>query len=80
MLSREDIQAISMMLNEQLAPIKERLGGMEERLDGMEERLDVIAEDGAITRAAVEQLAAWANDPAAQFGRVTLDKWAASKC
>lgn len=43
-LTREDLLAISQLLDERLNPINKRLDGMDKRFDGMDERLDRMDE------------------------------------
>ena len=89
MLSREDLQAISTLLDQKLEPMQQQMDGMQQQMGGMQQRMDGIKKDiadlkedvaqlreeSAITRAGVEQLVRWANDPNAQTGRMTLDDW-----
>ncbi len=82
MLSREDLQAISTLLDQKLEPMQQRMDGMQQQMDGMQKDIADLKEDvaqlreeSAITRAGVEQLVRWANDPNAQTGRMTLDDW-----
>ena len=82
MLSREDLQAISTLLDQKLEPMQQRMDGMQQQMDGMQKDIAGLKEDvaklreeSAITRAGVEQLVRWANDPNAQTGRMTLDDW-----
>ncbi len=96
MLSREDLQAISTLLDQKLEPMQQRMDGMQQQMDGMQQQMDgmqqqmdgmqkdiadlkedvaQLREESAITRAGVEQLVRWANDPNAQTGRMTLDDW-----
>lgn len=52
MLTKEDIQLLSQLMDEKIKPINERL-------DKMDERLDVIEENTEITRVAVNEIIKW---------------------
>ncbi len=75
MLSREDLQAISTLLDQKLEPMQQRMDGMQKDIADLKEDVAQLREESAITRAGVEQLVRWANDPNAQTGRMTLDDW-----
>ena len=75
MLSREDLQAISTLLDQKLEPMQQRMDGMQKYIADLKEDVAQLREESAITRAGVEQLVRWANDPNAQTGRMTLDDW-----
>lgn len=82
MLSREDLQAIAVLLDQQLTPMRQDIAGLKEDVSGLKEDVSRLKEDvaelreeGAATRAGVEQLARWASDPVAQQGRIALDVW-----
>lgn len=82
MLSREDLQAIAVLLDQQLTPMRQDIAGLKEDVSGLKEDVSRLKEDvaelreeGAATRAGVEQLVRWASDPVAQQGRIALDVW-----
>lgn len=75
MLSREDLQAISTLLDQKLEPMQQQINGMQKDIADLKEDVAQLREESAITRAGVEQLVRWANDPNAQTGRMTLDDW-----
>lgn len=68
MLTKEDLQAISALLQRELEPMKADISELKEDVS-------LLKEESAVTRAGVEQLVKWANDPVAQQGRLTLDQW-----
>lgn len=66
MLTPEDMQLLSELMDKKLEPIntkldkiEERLDNVEERLDNVEERLDSIEENTEITRAVANELVEW---------------------
>lgn len=59
MLTPEDIQLLSQLMDQKLKPINERLDGMDKRLNGIDERLDTIEENTEITRVAVNEVIKW---------------------
>ena len=82
MLSQEDLQAIAVLLDQQLTPMRQDIAGLKEDVSGLKEDVSRLKEDvaelreeGAATRAGVEQLVRWASDPVAQQGRIALDVW-----
>ena len=82
MLSQEDLQAIAVLLDQQLTPMRQDIAGLKEDVTGLKEDVSRLKEDGAelreegaATRAGVEQLVRWASDPVAQQGRIALDVW-----
>lgn len=89
MLSQEDLQAIAVLLDQQLTPMRQDIAGLKEDVTGLKEDVTGLKEDvsrlkedvaelreeGAATRAGVEQLVRWASDPVAQQGRIALDVW-----
>ena len=89
MLSREDLQAISALLDQKLKPMQQQMQGMQKDIAGLKEDVSglktdiaglkedvaLLREENAVTRAGVEQLVRWANDPNAQTGRMALDDW-----
>lgn len=52
MLSKEDIQLISQLLDEKMKPINERL-------NKMDERLDVIEDNTEVTRSVLNEVVKW---------------------
>jgi len=52
MLTKEDIQLLSQLMDEKLNPINERL-------DGIDERLDAIEENTEITRSVLNEVVKW---------------------
>lgn len=59
MLTKEDIQLLSQLIDEKLEPMNNRLDKMDNRLDKIEERLEAIEENTEITRAATNELVKW---------------------
>ena len=66
MLTREDLQAISQLIKNEVEPINGRLDKMdgrldkvESRLDSIEETLDEVKEDGQITRSVTNAIGEW---------------------
>ncbi|MGI5966375.1 MAG: hypothetical protein ACOX65_05510 [Anaerotruncus rubiinfantis] len=76
MLDQNDLQAIAMLINESIGPIKEELKELKagqgslvamqaatnERLNSIDERLSNLEEDSKVTRASVNTLLDWAED------------------
>lgn len=74
MLTEQDLQLLSHMMDQKLAPINQRLDKMDGRLDKMDGRLDKmdgrldrleakvdrIADDVAVNREALESIIEWA--------------------
>lgn len=52
MLTKEDIQLLSQLMDEKLKPINERL-------DGIDERLDTIEENTEVTRSVLNEVVKW---------------------
>lgn len=75
MLSQEDLQAIAVLLDQQLVPMRQDIAGLKEDVSTLKENIAELREENAATRAGVEQLVRWASDPAAQQGRIALDVW-----
>lgn len=70
-LSKEDLLAISQLMDEKIAPINQRLDKVDARLDKVESRLNnleeqvtAIKEDTQITRVAVNSLVEWVDTAA----------------
>lgn len=59
MLTNEDLQALSSLMDKKLEPINKRLDNIELRLDNIEEDIEVIKEDGQITREVTNKLGEW---------------------
>ncbi len=59
MLTNEDLQAISSLMDKKLEPINTRLDNMDQRLDRMEEDIAIIKEDGQITREVTNKIGEW---------------------
>lgn len=73
MLTKEDLQAISQLIKNEIEPINKRLDGMDQRFDGIDQRLDGIdqrfdkieetleemKEDAAITRDVTNSIGKW---------------------
>lgn len=59
MLTNEDLQALSSLMDKKLEPINARLDNMDQRLDKIEERLEKIEEDGEITREVTNKIGEW---------------------
>ncbi len=66
MLTKEDLQAISQLIKNEIEPINKRLDGMDQRLDGIDQRFDKIEEtleemkeDAAITRDVTNSIGKW---------------------
>lgn len=59
MLTNEDLQALSSLMDKKLEPINKRLDNIESRLDNIEEDIEVIKEDGQITREVTNKLGEW---------------------
>lgn len=66
MLTKEDIQLLSQLMDDKLEPINKRLNGIDERLDGIDERLngiderlDTIEENTEITRSVLNEVVKW---------------------
>ncbi len=71
-LTREDLQAISELMDMKLEPVNKRLDKMDERLDKIESDIDIIKEDVEITREASNKMLEWLdtywrNDPDKPF-------------
>ena len=73
MLTKEDLLAISELMDTKLKPIEDRLTGVEDHLTGVEDhlagvedRLTAVEEDTRVTRAAVNSLLEWADDASIQ--------------
>ena len=67
MLTEQDLQLLSQIMDQKLAPINQRLDKMDGRLDKMDGRLDRleakvdrIADDVAVNREALESIIEWA--------------------
>ena len=60
-------------LEGRMTGLEGRMTGLEDHMTALEEDVEILKENSAGTRAGVEQLAAWANDPA--LHRPTLDEW-----
>mgnify|MGYP001086296304 FL=1 len=59
MLTNEDLQALSSLMDKKLEPINSRLDNMDQRLDRMEEDIAIIKEDGQITREVINDIGEW---------------------
>lgn len=59
-MTREDLQAISELMDEKLKPINERLDKMDQRLDTIEEGQAELKEGQAEIRSGVNTLLRWA--------------------
>lgn len=59
MLSKEDLQLLSQLMDEKLKPINDCLDGIDNRLDGIDERLDTIEENTEITRSVLNEVVKW---------------------
>lgn len=59
MLTKEDLQLLSGLMDEKLKPINERLDNMDNRLDNMQEQLDEIKENTEITRDVLNEVVKW---------------------
>lgn len=59
MLTKEDLQLLSQLMDEKLKPINDRLDGIDNRLDGIDERLDTIEENTEITRSVLNEVVKW---------------------
>ena len=59
MLTNEDLQALSSLMDKKLEPINSRLDNMDQRLDRMEEDIAIIKEDGQITREVTNDIGEW---------------------
>lgn len=66
MLTKEDIQLLSGLMDEKLAPINARLDAvdnrlntMDSRLDAMDRRLDAIEENTQVTRDVLSEVVKW---------------------
>jgi archaellum component FlaC len=59
MLTKEDLQLLSQLMDDKLEPINKRLNGIDKRLDGIDERLDTIEENTEITRSVLNEVVKW---------------------
>ena len=59
MLTKEDLQLLSQLMDDKLQPINKRLNGIDKRLDGIDERLDTIEENTEITRSVLNEVVKW---------------------
>ena len=59
MLTKEDLQLLSQLMDDKLEPINKRLNGIDERLNGIDERLDTIEENTEITRSVLNEVVKW---------------------
>ena len=62
MLDKNDLLAISELMDNKLKPINDRLDSVDTRLDKMQEDLDILKEDSKVTRNAVNTLLDWAEE------------------
>ena len=67
MLTEQDLQLLSQMMDQKLAPINQRFDKMDSRIDRLETKVDRleakvdrIAEDVAVNREALESIIEWA--------------------
>lgn len=60
-LTKEDLQAISALMDSKLEPINARLDTMQADITGMKEDIEQIKEDTAITRETTNSLGEWAD-------------------
>lgn len=56
MLTKEDLQLLSDLMDEKLKPISERLDTIDKRLDRLEEDVDILKEDTAAAKYASSEL------------------------
>lgn len=62
MLDKNDLLAISELMDNKLKPINDRLDSVDTRLDKMQEDLDILKENSKVTRNAVNTLLDWAEE------------------
>ena len=59
MLTKEDLQLLSQLMDDKLDPNNNPLNGIDKRLDGIDERLDTIEENTEITRSVLNEVVNW---------------------
>ncbi len=60
MLSKEDLQLLSDLMDKKLTPINERLDKMDVRLDQMQDDISELKEDVKFERSMINTLSEWA--------------------
>lgn len=68
-MTKEELQAIRDIIQEELVPIKKDLSTVKEELGAVKEELEAVKEDTEITRGAVNALVEWADNVAVVTGQ-----------
>lgn len=68
MVDQEMLEAMRIMMKEELKPVNARLDSIDERVNSIDKRLSNVEEDVKITRGAVNTLLEWAEEAQVQVG------------